>query len=131
MKRRVKETYDRRAVGVRLKERRNQLGWSRKYVAERLGLVEKYYADIERGTCGMSVETLMGLVDLYGFSMDFTIYGTKVGMGIFENDRELLKNLENLPKETQTYCMQMLLLLMKGINSGNHAVEPVEDVVEE
>lgn len=34
-------------------------GWSRELVAERLGVVNKYYADIERGTCGMSVETLL------------------------------------------------------------------------
>ncbi len=46
-------------------------------VAERLGVVNKYYADIERGTCGMSVETLINLSRLYGVSLDTLIYGEK------------------------------------------------------
>ncbi len=46
--------YDRIAAGERLRCRRLELGWSRELVAERLGVVNKYYADIER-TCGMSV----------------------------------------------------------------------------
>lgn len=53
-----KPAYDRIAAGERLRCRRLELGWSRELVAERLGVVNKYYADIERGTCGMSVETL-------------------------------------------------------------------------
>ena len=51
-----KPAYDRIAAGERLRCRRLELGWSRELVAERLGVVNKYYADIERGTCGMSVE---------------------------------------------------------------------------
>lgn len=37
------------AAGERLRCRRLELGWSRELVAERLGVVNKYYADIERG----------------------------------------------------------------------------------
>ena len=54
-----------------------ELGWSRELVAERLGVVNKYYADIERGTCGMSVETPINLSRLYGVSLDTLIYGEK------------------------------------------------------
>ena len=70
-----KPAYDRIAAGERLRCRRLELGWSRELVAERLGVVNKYYADIERGTCGMSVETLINLSRLYGVSLDTLIYG--------------------------------------------------------
>ena len=70
-----KPAYDRIAAGERLRSRRVELGWSRELVAERLGVVNKYYADIERGTCGMSVETLINLSRLYGVSLDTLIYG--------------------------------------------------------
>lgn len=121
-----KETYDRSAVGMRLKERRKQLGWSRKYVAGEIGLVVKYYSDIERGTCGMSVETLMALAKLFQFSMDELIYG-KDEKGKETNKSEvLLKNLESLPEEKQEYCLQILFLFMKGLNGSSLQEETVD-----
>lgn len=114
-----KETYDRREVGKRLQDRRKQLGWTRRFVAEKVGLVEKYYADIERGTCGMSIETLLAVTKLYGFTMDGLIYGTEEAAHEIERNELLIKNLESLPEEAQDYCLQMLLLFMKGIRTGN------------
>ena len=81
-----KPAYDRIAAGERLRCRRLELGWSRELVAERLGVVNKYYADIERGTCGMSVETLINLSRLYGVSLDTLIYGEKEKTGLLPAD---------------------------------------------
>lgn len=114
-----KETYDRREVGNRLQDRRKQLGWTRRFVAEKIGLVEKYYADIERGTCGMSIETLLAVTKLYGFTMDGLIFGTESDAHGIEKNELLIKNLESLPAEAQDYCLQMLLLFMKGIRTGS------------
>ena len=70
-KKQDKAVYDRIAVGERLRTRREMLGWSRAKVAEQIGIVDKYYADIERGGyCGMSIETLIGLSRLYGMNID-------------------------------------------------------------
>lgn len=109
-----KETYDRAAVGMRLRNRRKQLGWSRRYVADKIELVEKYYADIERGTCGMSIETLLSLTELYGFTIDGLIYGERGGIDIFMQDKSLLKKLESLPPGKQNACKQMLTLFVNG-----------------
>ena len=111
----VKDSYDRIAVGLRLAERRKQYGWSRSFVAKKIGIVEKYYADIERGYCGMSIDTLIELTKLYGFTMDGLIYGD--GNRKMEKNDVLLKNLETLSPDAQDYCLQMLLLFMKGITS--------------
>lgn len=111
----TKDSYDRKAVGIRLAERRKQYGWTRKFVANKIGIAEKYYADIERGYCGMSIETLIELTKLYGFTMDGLIYGEDNRK--MEKNDVLLKNLETLSPGAQDYCLQMLLLFMKGITS--------------
>lgn len=113
-----KDTYNRLAVGSRLKERRRQLGWTREYVAGKIGLGEKYYGDIERGYCGMSIETLIGLTRLMGFTMDGLIYGEKEGKQGMKKEEVLLKNLENLPEQAQDCCVQMLLLFMEGLGAA-------------
>ena len=51
--------YDYQLVGRRIRRRRKDLGLSRETLAERMGRAPKYCADIERGTCGMSIETLL------------------------------------------------------------------------
>lgn len=121
-----KKTYDRKSVGKRLRDRRTQIGWSRRYVAERVGLVEKYYADIERGTCGMSIETLMSLTDLYGFSLDMLLYGYNKESLTEDKGEFLLRNLEHLPKQAQDCCVKMLLMFIEGVQAGNsHEEEKV------
>lgn len=117
---RQKTSYDREAVGGRLRCRRKQLGWTRKFVAERAELGEKYYSDIERGTCGMSIETLISLTKLFGYTMDELLYGEETGAPGLKKGELLLKNLECLPEEAQDCCLQMLFLFMKGLETGNH-----------
>ncbi|HJC23051.1 MAG TPA: helix-turn-helix domain-containing protein [Candidatus Eisenbergiella merdavium] len=113
-KKREKLFYDRSAAGTRLKKWRLRYGWTRREVAERCGLTEKYYSDIERGSCGMSVETLISLSKLYGFTMDYLIYGEK-GEVNSDKKRLLLSGLSRLSPEKQDYCLQMLFLFMERI----------------
>lgn len=108
-----RESYDRIQVGKRLQTQRKQLGWSRGFTAEKIGLVEKYYADIERGTCGMSVETLLALAKLYECSTDFILFGHD-NTGIAKKD-PLLRKMERLPEEQQETCRKLILLYMEGI----------------
>lgn len=115
----TKATYDRKAVGKRLQGKRKQQGWSRKYVAEKIGLVEKYYADIERGTCGMSIETLIALTDLYGFTMDALIYGERGNLGILWQDRWLLQELETMSPQQQDTCRRLLGVFISGLRMEN------------
>lgn len=121
MKKRI--AYDRKAAGERLQKCRTQFKWTRKDVAERCGLTEKYYSDIERGSCGMSVETLISLSELYGLTLDYLLRG--------EDDRALnasmkevfLTNLGRLPQEKQNCCLQMLFLFMEGISGTEERME--------
>lgn len=71
----MKNTYNRLAAGDRLRTKRQALGMSQDEVAEKIERASKYYADIERGNCGMSIETLMALSDTLHMSLDYIIYG--------------------------------------------------------
>ncbi len=67
--------YNRLATVVRLREKRILLGMTQEYVAERINRAAKYYADIERGYCGMSLETMLGLSECLDMSLDYMLLG--------------------------------------------------------
>ena len=116
MKKRI--TYDKKATGHRLREWRQRFRLTRKEVADRCGLTEKYYSDIERGTCGMSVETLISFSELYGFTLDYLIRGEKEEGEQRVMEEFFMANLGNLSLEKQDYCLQMLRLFVKGMDAG-------------
>lgn len=112
-----KWTYDRNIVGERLRNRRTQLGWSRGEVAEKIGIVEKYYADIERGACGMSVETLMKVTQLYGISIDHLLYGGQNGDKT-EQAEVIATRMQDMPEKIQNRCVQIVELFLESVNEG-------------
>ena len=126
--------YDRRATGARLKAGRRRLGWSRAYTAGQAGLAEKYYADIERGYCGMSIETLLTLAKLFGMTLDEVVFGKAEGqetgavqpeekpVSMQEKpDEKLPEGMEELSPEEKAYCSQMVALLVRGMKTGKEA----------
>ena len=56
---RIRPTYDRISVGKRIQQRRRSLGLSQEKLAEQMDRATKYCSDIERGYCGMSLETML------------------------------------------------------------------------
>lgn len=62
--------YNKLATGERLRNRRKELNLTRDYVAEKINRSVKYYADIERGSCGMSIETLLAISHILDMSLD-------------------------------------------------------------
>lgn len=111
-----RETYDRSAVGARLTKRRKQMGISREYIASKIGIVEKYYADIERGTCGMSIETMMALAKFYDLSLDEFIYGAEKQPELDENF--LSEQIRSLSPQVKECCAELVCLFVKGIKES-------------
>lgn len=103
--------YDRQAVGMRLKTWRCVMGYTRKQVAGRIGIVEKYYSDIERGICGMSVETMIALADFFHCTLDNLIYGDAKA---FEQDT-LGEQIRRLSPQKQEYCKELVRVFMKSL----------------
>ena len=69
------QLYDRIAAGDRIRQRRLLLGMTQEELAEKIGRAYKYCQDIERGSCGMSIETLILLSSSLNVTMDYIIYG--------------------------------------------------------
>ncbi len=83
--------YDRLKTGGRLREKRKLLGMTQEYVAERIGRAAKYYADIERGYCGMSLETMLGLSECLDMSLDYMLLGKSGGEeGVYTDETKAL-----------------------------------------
>ena len=108
-----KDTYDRKAVGKRIRENRRQLGITMKEAAEKLGKVPTYYADIERGSCGMSVETMLAISSLYHMSLDYLILGQgekeeEDGQVYSEEMEVVCQLLNHVSKKERIYAAKVL-----------------------
>lgn len=58
-------TYDREQVGKALLKYRKRLGMTQEDAAEKMGVSQNFYARIEIGTSGMSMETLCQLCEAF------------------------------------------------------------------
>lgn len=109
----LNDTYDRKAAGRRIREKRRQLGITMKEAAEKLGKVPTYYADIERGSCGMSVETMLAISSLYHMSLDYLILGKgekeeEDGRVYSEEMETVYQLLNHVSKKERLYAAKVL-----------------------
>lgn len=119
----MKITYDRLAVGDRLRLKRTLLGFTQDEMAEKIDRASKYYADIERGSCGMSVETLMALSAALNMSLDYIIYGKIYSeQEALQHSDEIIAVVEMLnaaSKKEQQYALQLLKLFLAACSSSS------------
>lgn len=112
----MKVTYDRLAAGERLRLKRTLLGFTQDEVAEKIDRAAKYYADIERGSCGMSVETLMAICTTLNLSLDYVIYGkthsVKEEISHTNEVDAILELLNNSSERKRKYALRMLKLFL-------------------
>lgn len=112
----MKKTYDRLAAGERIREKRNLLGFTQDEMAEKIDRAAKYYADIERGSCGMSVETLMALSETLDMSLDYIIYGKNTEENGYPGETAevsaILTMLNNSEQRERDYALRLLKLFL-------------------
>ena len=104
----AKQIYDKLAVGRRIRGRRKELGISRQELASQIGKTEKYYADIERGYCGMSLETMIAIAGYLGFTLDYLIFGEKEGRELPEDSKTILFYLGKCDEKKRKKAMELL-----------------------
>ena len=100
--------YDKNGVGNRIRNRRQSLGISRRRMAEQIGKAEKYYADIERGYCGMSLETMIQIAGCLGTTLDYLVFGRKEEGGLPEETKSILYYLESCDEERRKKARELL-----------------------
>lgn len=62
-------------VGLRIRNQRELLGYTREALAERLNVSPKFCSDIENGVKGMSVETLCKISKELLLTTDYILFG--------------------------------------------------------
>lgn len=67
--------YDKLGSGNRIRRAREKMGISRREMAQRLHVTEKFCGDIELGYKGMSMETLLMVSDILKLSTDYILFG--------------------------------------------------------
>ena len=85
-------------------------------MAEKIDRAAKYYADIERGSCGMSVETLMALSETLDMSLDYIIYGKNTEENGYPGETAevsaILTMLNNSEQRERDYALRLLKLFL-------------------
>ena len=64
------------AIGMRIRNQREFLGYTREVFAEKLDITPKFCSDIELGIKGMSVNTLCRIASILRLSTDYILFGT-------------------------------------------------------
>ena len=114
----MKLQYNRIDAGERIRKKRQLLNMTQDASADKIGISTKYFADIERGSCGMSIETLISIGTLFDMSLDYIIYGK-----IYDEEENrkhsdeftaILSLMDNIPENKRQYTLRMMQLQMES-----------------
>ena len=101
--------YNRIAAGERIRNRRMIMGLTQEELAEKIGRAYKYCQDIERGTCGMSIDTMLSIASCLNISLDYLIYGNNEDTSEFTD-----LDVEQQAVKKKRYALDLLKLFMKA-----------------
>lgn len=66
---------DRRAIGKRIQEQREKLGFTQQDIYDKINISQNHYSRIENGHVGISIEKLIKLSDTLNISIDYILTG--------------------------------------------------------
>lgn len=105
--------FDRRTIGNRLLAMRKKRGLTQAEVAELAGLSDRTYADIERGTVNMRLETLLHICRVYGATPD-EILVSELDASLPES--ELLAQLHRCTPQQQATALTLLAVYLGSLD---------------
>lgn len=105
--------FDFRAIGNKLLSIRKKAGLTQNEVAEAAGLSDRTYADIERGSVNMRIETILRICKALHITPDDVL--TEENISLTEQQTELLEQLNACsPKEKET-ALQLLSVYLQSL----------------
>lgn len=116
---RKKESYDRIAVGERIRQKRILLGLSQDELAERIDRAPKYISDIERGICGMSIETMLSFSTQLDLPLDYLMFGKLSEKDVpvqTEEKSAITHMLSKCSPMQKEYALRLLKLFIASMN---------------
>lgn len=105
--------FDLRTIGNKLLNVRKRMGMTQSEVAEAAGLSDRTYADIERGTVNMRIETLLRVCSALHITPDEVL--TQNSDSPSATQEELWERLQGCnPKDRET-ALQLLNIYLKSL----------------
>lgn len=105
--------FDFAAIGNKLYSFRKRMGMTQAEVAEAAGLADRTYADIERGSVNMRIETILRICDVLHITPDEIL--TDNDVSVSEKQTELIERLNACsPKDKQT-ALDLLSVYLKSL----------------
>ena len=105
--------HDLREIGNRLLAIRKKAGMTQMEVAEAAGLADRTYADIERGSVNMRMETLLKICDTLHITPDEIL--TKENTQASLRREEMMEKLKTCPPEAQDTALRLMNVYLQSI----------------
>ncbi len=102
------------AIGNRLLEARKRLGLTQLEVAEHAGLSGRTYADIERGTVNMRIETFLKICNALNVTPDTILTDEHSTLALRQD--ELLAQLRRCSVHQQETALNLLAVYLQSLN---------------
>ena len=99
-------------IGHRLRERREQTGYTREKLGELCSLSPRFIANIELGDSTFSLDSLMTVCRVLSCSSDYLLFGDNVDTEVWS---ETISKLEQLDVKYQEPVNKMLQGLIEAI----------------
>ena len=107
--------YDFRAIGNRLLAIRRRQGLTQAEVAEAAGLADRTYADIERGTVNMRLETILRICQALHITPDEIL--TQERSAIAVRQEELIARLNACSEKDRDTALQLLEVYLRSLDT--------------
>ena len=103
------------AIGKRIRQQREYLGFTREQFAEKIDVTPKFCSDIETGVKGMSVPTLCRIAKALRLSTDYILWGKDSR----EDPDSVMMLLESCSETERIYAEQLLKVFLTAMNTEN------------
>ena len=105
---------DNRTIGDKLLAYRKKLGLTQNELAEQSGLSNRTYADIERGSVNMKVETILRICSALHITPDAVL--TEENTSNTAKKQELLDRLDACSPKEQETALELLAIYLKSLD---------------
>lgn len=105
--------FDFREIGNKLLAIRKRAGLTQWEVAEAANLSDRTYADIERGTVNMRIETILKICDALQITPDVIL--TQENHSLSIRQQELFEQLEKCTQKQKETALELLSVYLKSI----------------
>ena len=105
--------FDFRAIGNKLLTIRKKAGLTQSEVAEAANLSDRTYADIERGTVNMRIETVLKICDALHITPEVVL--TEENPSLSAKQAELFAELDKCTVQQKETALELLAVYLKSL----------------